>query len=157
MCGDVAREYANWQQVKVMSQTASGPRGPTRPPALVVLHKSNASLICGTCLLQEQKNIEQGISNTEGNGLRCQDGSPVDDEKESVRVSTGFRVFSRLFVATAQYPLQHSKFLVGHSAIPDPLLIVPTKLHRKVNLCSTARPPAPPITTGPPGDKPSRQ
>ncbi len=54
--------------------------------------------------LQEQKNIEQGISNAEGNGLRCQGSSPVDDEKKSVRVSTGFRVFSRLFVATAQYP-----------------------------------------------------
>ena len=79
-------------------------RSHTGAGGLVVLHKSNASLICSTCPLQEQKNIEQGISNSEGNELRCQDRSPVDDEKESVRVSTGFRVFSRLFVATAQYP-----------------------------------------------------
>jgi hypothetical protein len=63
-------------------------------------HTSNTSLSCDTCPLQEQKNIQQGMSNTEGNGLRCQDRSSVDNEKESVPVSTAFRVFWRLLVAT---------------------------------------------------------
>ena len=63
--------------------------------------------------LQEQKNIEQGISNTEGNGLRCQDRSPVDDQKESVRVSTGLCVFSRLSCGNSPV----SSFNIRHSLL----------------------------------------
>ncbi len=70
---------------RVWAQQASGEPhgkrgaalGPGRPHGnsrggRVVLHKSNASLICDACPLQEQMNIQQGILNTEGNGTGLQ-------------------------------------------------------------------------------------